>query len=169
MCFLRTCSHVSLTLLADFSSCLTLVVVILLSVSHVLITCSHLLMISCSEWVRDCITHSHLSTHMRWVASDMRIWSSHIAPLGGSCRFPFISLGLTSMLPQPRVIPKDISGQKRGLCDTGLCLPGFSGLVGSVSGGEPAPISAGRLGAESADGCVVIRLLMDVDGLGCVD
>ena len=45
----------------------------------------------------------------------MRIWSSRVAPLGGSCRFSFISLGLTSMLPQPRVIPKDISGQKRGL------------------------------------------------------
>ena len=40
--------------------------------------------------------------------------------------------------------------------DTGLCLPGFSGLVGSVSSGEPAPNSAGCLGAESADGCVVI-------------
>ena len=37
--------------------------------------------------------------------------------------------------------------------DTGLCLPGSSGLKGSVSSGEPAPISAGCLGAESADGC----------------
>ena len=36
--------------------------------------------------------------------------------------------------------------------DTGLCLPGFSGTKGSVSGGEPAPISAGCLGAERVDG-----------------
>ena len=36
--------------------------------------------------------------------------------------------------------------------DTGLCLPGFSGSKGSVSGGEPAPISAGCLGADCADG-----------------
>ena len=38
------------------------------------------------------------------------------------------------------------------LSDTGLCLPGFSGLKGSVSRGEPAPISGGGLGAEGADG-----------------
>ena len=38
------------------------------------------------------------------------------------------------------------------LADTGLCLPGFSGLKGSVSSGEPAPISGGSLGAEDADG-----------------
>ena len=36
--------------------------------------------------------------------------------------------------------------------DTGLCLPGFSGLKGSVSSGEPAPISDGSLRAEGADG-----------------
>ena len=40
--------------------------------------------------------------------------------------------------------------------DTGLCLPSFSGLKGSVSSGEPAPISAGCLGAERTDGRVVI-------------
>ena len=40
--------------------------------------------------------------------------------------------------------------------DTGLCLPSFSSSTGSVSSGEPAPISAGGLGAESADGRVVI-------------
>ena len=39
--------------------------------------------------------------------------------------------------------------------DTGLCLLGFSGLKGSVSRGEPAPISGGGLGAEGADGCDV--------------
>ena len=39
------------------------------------------------------------------------------------------------------------------LPDTGLCLPGFSGSKGSVSGGEPAPISAGCLGADRVDGC----------------
>ena len=37
--------------------------------------------------------------------------------------------------------------------DTGLCLLGLSGLKGSVSSGELAPISAGCLGAESVDGC----------------
>ena len=37
--------------------------------------------------------------------------------------------------------------------DTGLCLLGSSGSKVSVSRGEPAPISAGSLGAESADGC----------------
>ena len=36
--------------------------------------------------------------------------------------------------------------------DTGLCLLWFSGLKGSVSSGELAPISAGCLGAEIADG-----------------
>ena len=36
--------------------------------------------------------------------------------------------------------------------DTGLCLPRFSGSKGSVSSGEPAPNSAGCLGAESAGG-----------------
>ena len=37
--------------------------------------------------------------------------------------------------------------------DTGLCLSGLSGSKGSVSSGEPAPISTGCLRAESADGC----------------
>ena len=50
------------------------------------------------------------------------------------------------------------------VADTGLCPPGFSGSKGSVSSGEPAPISAGCLGAESADGRSCPWLLIDVDG-----
>ena len=49
--------------------------------------------------------------------------------------------------------------------DTGLCLPGFSGSKGSVSSGEPAPINAGCLGAESADGRPDRWLPIDVKGL----
>ena len=37
-------------------------------------------------------------------------------------------------------------------------------MKGSVSSGEPAPISAGCLGAESADGWICRWLLIDVDG-----
>ena len=50
------------------------------------------------------------------------------------------------------------------LDDTDLCLSGFPGSKGSVSDGEPAPISTGHLRAESADGRSCHWLLIDVDG-----
>ena len=65
-------------------------------------------------------------------------------------------------------IPELISDLKvsaeRTAFDTSLCLPGFSGLRGSVSSGEPALISVGCLRAEGADGCSCHGLLIDVDG-----
>ena len=66
-----------------------------------------------------------------------------------------------------RLRARDWGGE--GEHDTGLCLPGFLGLKGSVSSGELAPISAGCLGAESADGCKCRWLLIDVDGHLMID
>ena len=60
-----------------------------------------------------------------------------------------IAYYLATFTPQS----KTMTSTKVSSCDTGLCLPGYSGSKGSVSSGELAPISAGCLGAESADGC----------------
>jgi hypothetical protein len=74
--------HVAFTSWVNFLSLLILVAIILSEVSLSLITFIHLALTSCSEccllflWM----TLSHLSTHIRWLASDIRICSSLVRP-----------------------------------------------------------------------------------------
>ena len=43
--------------------------------------------------------------------------------------------------------------------DTGLCLPGFSGLKGSVSDGKPAPISPSALDVSELRALMVVTVI----------
>ena len=88
----RVGSQVVCTCRRDFSSRLTLVAIILSSVSRALIAFNHLVWISLSTCMRsslsssswssssDGMTLSHLRTHIRWAASDSRIWRRWLAP-----------------------------------------------------------------------------------------
>ena len=86
--------------------------------------------------------------------------SSHCDDRGASDRHTSLTV---LPLPLPLMLSRS-PNRPRTLPDTGLCLPEFSGMKGSVSSGEPAPISAGCLGAESTDGRICRWLLIDVDG-----
>jgi hypothetical protein len=113
---LRAGSQVSFTRWRDSLSRLTLVAVILSSVSHALIALSHRLWISLSVCIRSSskstITLSHLRTHMRWVASESKIWRRCLAPrFGVRCAMfslplgsSWFSSGGSVMAPHPRRI-----------------------------------------------------------------
>ena len=117
-CFLRMCSHVFLVFLLDFSSLLIFVAIILSSVSLVFMTRSHLWCVSFVVCECSWMTRSHLRTHMRCADSEIRIWRSRFAPsvvflggwrasLGGLAA---LAAGMVR-LPQPMIIPMEISGQ----------------------------------------------------------
>ena len=115
--FRRTCSHVCFTVWVDFASRLIFVVVSLSSVSLVLIAHVHLFFISLVVCEHSWITRSHLNTQIRWADSDSRICMSLVAPFGAVVSFPTrwcIACAADSgklMLPQPRMIPREMLGQ----------------------------------------------------------
>src|SRR5713101_7724358 len=86
----RVGSQVSFSRWSDFSSRLTLVAIILSSMSRALIILSHRVWISSFVWMRSLtspssssltwMTLSHLRTHIRCMASDIRIWRRRSAP-----------------------------------------------------------------------------------------
>lgn len=117
---LRTCSHVFFAVWMDLVSRLIRVAVILSSVSLILIARVHLFFISFVVWAMFWITRSHRRTQIRWADSDSRMCSSRVAPFGAVAWFR--SLGRVAratisgmrMLPQPRMIPREMSGQNWG-------------------------------------------------------
>ena len=105
---------------------MTTVAVILLSVSLQFITLYHLPSISSLLCVLSCITLSHLITHIRCAASDIKICRRQVAPLYWSfdhsaCSFPCASCSSTPFVcadrqPHPMIVPKLSSGHGAQLC-----------------------------------------------------
>ena len=108
-------SQVFTTRLVNPSSLFILVAVILSLVSLSLMLRSHRFLISFSFRYLSWITLSHRRTHMRYAAFDMSICRSWVGPwcvfFLSLCSFCCSSLGIAFMHPQPRMVPKCISGQ----------------------------------------------------------
>ena len=72
-------------------------------------------------WVFSWINLLHLMTQVKWVASDMRIWRSLVAPFSFTiiwcgCCCPFWPSCLFAIrFLQPRMVPRDISGHQYSL------------------------------------------------------
>ena len=78
--FLNAISHVSITVLVNFSFRLIFVAVTLLMVSLSFIAWYHLARISPSDSCFSCVTLSHLRTQIKYADSDSIIWKSLVCP-----------------------------------------------------------------------------------------
>jgi len=128
VCFLSTSSQVAITKLVKGLSLWIFVAAILSSVSLWLIAFSHLALISLLVRFFPWITHSHLITHVRWADLEIRICRSLVAAffLVSLLRAGALALFLVGacMLPQPRIVPRLISGQDCclwGQCSSASC------------------------------------------------
>ena len=89
--------------------------------SRLFMACSHLEVISLSECIFSWITLSHLSDHIRWAASVIRILISCTAALLGGFQFLLVALSLScgrgrDIAPHPRIVPRDMLGQGNTVC-----------------------------------------------------
>lgn len=106
--------HVALISLVCSFPRLILVAITLSSVNLLLMAFDHRASTSWLEWSLSWITLSHLITHVRCAASEIRIWRSQVAPLW----FVVVCLCsggrsvciLADRFPHPRMVPRDISG-----------------------------------------------------------
>ncbi len=115
LAFIKVFFQVAFVRFISLGSLFILVVIIRSLVSLSFIFLIHLLVISLLVWFFPCMTLSHLMTHTRWLASDIRICSSLVLPLisidlvfSASWR---ASVSARLIQPMPIIVPKVICGQ----------------------------------------------------------